>query len=76
MEDKELNFEVSSLGECCIPSPMKGVHFVNKEAHVLFHHHLREINAFLEAGKRPCASKWQGRGRRSTLIHQNSSAGL
>lgn len=53
MKDHDLNFQIPSLGECRIPSPMKGVHFVNREAHVLFHHNFREINTFLEAGKKP-----------------------
>jgi len=53
MKDKDLNFEVSNLGECRIPSPMKGVHFLSPEAHVLFHHNLGEINAFVEKGQKP-----------------------
>jgi 6-phosphofructokinase 1 len=60
MEDKDLNFEVTNLGECRIPSPMKGDYFVDTEAHVLFHHNLKEINAFIEAGKRPLCFEMAG----------------
>jgi 6-phosphofructokinase 1 len=53
MTRKELNFEISHLGECRIPSPMTGVDFVDNDRHVLYHAYLEEIQPILEAGKTP-----------------------
>ena len=53
MEINDLDFTISRLGECRIPSPMSGVQFVNEEAHVLYQGDLREIESYQKAGKRP-----------------------
>ena len=49
----DLNFEVSRLGECRIPSPMSKAKFVNAREHVLYHTNLREIESFLQKGMQP-----------------------
>lgn len=49
----DLNLAVSRLGECRIPSPMSGVHFVSDDEHVLYHSSLREIEGFQARGKEP-----------------------
>jgi 6-phosphofructokinase 1 len=49
----ELNFGVSSLGECHIPSPMSGAQFVKEKEHVLYHTNLSEIESFLNKGMQP-----------------------
>ena len=48
-----LNFEVSRLGECHIPSPMSKAKFINEREHVLYHTNLREIESFLQKGMQP-----------------------
>jgi 6-phosphofructokinase 1 len=53
MKQAELDFSVSQLGECRIPSPMISRHFVNDDDHVLYHNNLREIEEYLKAGKPP-----------------------
>jgi 6-phosphofructokinase 1 len=53
MEAIDLDLEVSRLGECRIPSPMSGMHFVNDDEHVLYHSNLNEIEALKAAGERP-----------------------
>jgi 6-phosphofructokinase 1 len=53
MKESDLDFKVMRLGECRIPSPMKGIQFVNDEEHVLYHGKLREIETLLDAGKTP-----------------------
>jgi len=53
MEQNDLDFKVMTLGECRIPSPMKGIQFVKDEEHVLYHGKLEEIETYLDAGKRP-----------------------
>ncbi len=53
MTEKNLNFDISQLGECRIPSPMTGVQFLDDEKHVLYHRDLEEIRSFLETGKIP-----------------------
>ena len=53
MKDTYLDLTIPRLGECRIPSPMKGIQFVNDEEHVLYHSKLEEIESYLGAGKRP-----------------------
>jgi 6-phosphofructokinase 1 len=53
MEGSDLDLEVPRLGECGIPSPMSGIHFVDDDEHVLYHSNLMEIEAIQAAGKRP-----------------------
>jgi 6-phosphofructokinase 1 len=50
---KELDFTVAKLGECAIPSPMSGVHFVKEDDQVLYHSDLREIRQCMSLGKEP-----------------------
>jgi len=60
MEINDLDFTISRLGECRIPSPMSGVQFVNEEAHVLYQGDLREIESYQKAGKRPPSFEMAG----------------
>lgn len=53
MQNSDLDFTISRLGECRIPSPMSGVQFVSEEAHVLYSGDLREIENYQKADKRP-----------------------
>lgn len=49
----DLNFEVSRLDECRIPSPMSKAKFINEREHVLYHTNLWEIESFLQKGMQP-----------------------
>jgi len=60
MENTDLNFEITKLGECRFPSPMAGVRFVRDEEHGLIHSDLREIKKFLEGGKEPPSMELAG----------------
>jgi 6-phosphofructokinase 1 len=53
MQDADVNFAISKLGECRIPSPMKGVHFVTDDENVLYHGKLQELESYLRDGKAP-----------------------
>jgi len=53
MQDADVNFAISKLGECRIPSPMKGVHFVTDDEKVLYHGKLQELESYLRDGKAP-----------------------
>lgn len=58
MNEIDLNFAISSLGECRIPSPLTGVRFIAEGEHVLYPSDLRAIKGYLEAGKEPpCLEK-------------------
>lgn len=58
MQEIDLNFTVSKLGECQISSPVTGVRFVEDEEHVLYHSDFRELRGYLDAGnKPPCLEK-------------------
>lgn len=53
MEVNDLDLIVPKLGECRIPSPMSGVHFIADETHVLYHGNLKTVESYQEAGKKP-----------------------
>ncbi len=53
MQDADANFTITTLGECRIPSPMKGAHFVRDEQQVLLHGTLAQVEELLRAGKTP-----------------------
>ena len=49
----DLNFEVSRLGVCTIPSPMKGAPFVDERERVIYHTNANEIKSFLDKSMQP-----------------------
>jgi 6-phosphofructokinase 1 len=53
MKNSDLDFAVSRLSECRIPSPMSGTKFVSDDERVLYHSNLAEIECLLAEGKRP-----------------------
>jgi 6-phosphofructokinase 1 len=53
METKDLNLNVSTLGECRIPSPMETKQFVHDEDKVLYHHRIERIRAYLDSDEEP-----------------------
>jgi 6-phosphofructokinase 1 len=53
MKTPDLDFSISTLGECRIPSPMTHAHFVPDTDHVLYHHDLPTIEAYQRAGNSP-----------------------
>ncbi len=53
MIEADLDFTISRLGECRIPSPMSGMRFVGDDEHVLYNSHSAEIRRCVEDGKEP-----------------------
>ena len=53
MMESDLDFGISSLGECRIPSPMSGIRFVGDDDRVLYNSYSAEIRACLAEGKEP-----------------------
>jgi 6-phosphofructokinase 1 len=53
MIESNLDFTISKLGECRIPSPMSGIRFVGEDDHVLYNSYSAEIRACLSEGKEP-----------------------
>jgi 6-phosphofructokinase 1 len=53
VEEVNLDFIVNRLGECLVPSPMSGVHFIDEDDHVLYNNNLRIIQEYLKAGTTP-----------------------
>ena len=48
-----LNFKISSLGECNISSPIKGIQYVAESEQILYHSDVNEVNAIVKAGGEP-----------------------
>ncbi len=53
MMESDLDFGISSLGKCSIPSPMSGIRFVRENDRVLYNSYSEEIRACLSEGKEP-----------------------
>jgi 6-phosphofructokinase 1 len=53
MIESNLDFTISRLGECRIPSPMGGIRFVGEDDHVLYNSNSVEIRACLSEGREP-----------------------
>jgi len=60
MDDRDLNFEISKLGECRVSSPMSGVRFVNDGEKILYHAGLRRLEDIFSAGEKPPALEMAG----------------
>ncbi|MDH4043959.1 MAG: ATP-dependent 6-phosphofructokinase [Gemmatimonadota bacterium] len=50
-QDADLDFAISRLGECRVPSPMQGVRFVRDDEQVLYHGDAQAAAAVVRAGK-------------------------
>lgn len=57
---KNLDFSVARLGECRIPSPIRGVRFVADDARVVYPTEVREIKSYFQAGREPPALELAG----------------
>lgn len=53
MDIKKSDFQISRLGDCRIPSPMKGIQFVEEGKYVLYHAHLSEVEGCLKGDVAP-----------------------
>ena len=60
MTENELDFRISTLGECRIPSPMTGTRFVSDGEHVLYSSYSAEIRSCLAEGREPPAMELAG----------------
>jgi 6-phosphofructokinase 1 len=53
MDEVDVSFAVSRLGECRIPTPLKGVRYISDEERVLYHGTLKNVEDLIRAGKTP-----------------------
>jgi 6-phosphofructokinase 1 len=53
MDEVDVSFAVSRLGECYIPTPLKGVRYISDEEQVLYHGTLKDVENLIRAGKTP-----------------------
>jgi 6-phosphofructokinase 1 len=60
MNIKDLNMNVSTLGECHIPSTMETRQFVHDEDRILYHHRTEKIRAYLSSGEEPPSFEMAG----------------
>ncbi len=57
---KNSDFEIQTLGECAIPSPMQTPQFVGDEERILYHAALSDIQEYLGSGKQPPSFEMAG----------------
>jgi len=60
MPDGDLDFTITRLGECRIPSPMSHVRFTRDDERVLYHSRLEEMKAWLDKHTDPPAMEAAG----------------
>ncbi|MBN1830776.1 MAG: ATP-dependent 6-phosphofructokinase [Deltaproteobacteria bacterium] len=60
MNIKDLNMNVSTLGECRIPSPMETKQFVHDEDRVIYQHRIEKIRAYMSSGEEPPSFEMAG----------------
>ncbi len=53
MMDTDLDFTTTKIGECRIPSPMKGARFIRDDERVLYHSLLNDIKPWIDKGADP-----------------------
>ena len=49
----DLNFDITRLGECSIPSPMKGAPFVDEEERLIYNTRMNDTNPFISQIRSP-----------------------
>ena len=64
MELKNSDFEIQSLGECRILSPMTAANFVEDEERALYHGTVAGIKEFINSGQQPPAFEMAGPRKR------------
>jgi 6-phosphofructokinase 1 len=52
MAESDLDFKISRIGECRIPSPMQTGHFVADDELVLYHDKVAEVGAYIQSGRK------------------------
>jgi len=60
MQDNNMDFAISRLGKCRIPSPMSGVRFISDDEYVLYHGNLMDIENFNKTGRKPLSFEMAG----------------
>ena len=68
---KQKELQISKLGDCSIPSPMKGVNFTGDEEHILYHRDLTAIQAYLNQGDDP--PRFEAAGPRKSIFFNPSN---
>jgi 6-phosphofructokinase 1 len=69
--EEPFDFRVQSLGECMIPSPMKGVRFTNDSERILLDCEFKEIKRYLDANLEP--PQFEAAGPREKIFFDPSA---
>jgi 6-phosphofructokinase 1 len=72
----DLDFTISRLGPCRVPSPMTGVRFTGDDEHVLFHSRLEDLRPSLDAGTMPPAMECAGPRERVFFDSSSLACGI
>jgi 6-phosphofructokinase 1 len=73
---QQLDFRVSRLGECAIPSPLSGIRFVRESERILYDSDLDRIKATLAAGDEPWSFEAGGPRERMFFDPSTLSCGI
>jgi 6-phosphofructokinase 1 len=73
---QELNFQVPTLGECAIPSPLRGIRFARESERILYDVDLDRITASVAAGRAPWSFEAAGPRERIFFDASTLSCGI
>ena len=76
MMENDLDFTIEKLGECTIPSPLKGMPFVSDEKRVLYHSEPSEVKSYFDEGRIPPAIECSGPREKIFFDPQGMSCGI
>lgn len=70
------DFNVKTLGECTVQSPMKGIQFADEQEHILYHHDLTIVKEYLAKGDDPPVFEVAGAREKIFFDPANLSCGI
>jgi len=73
---KQQDFTVQTLGQCTIPSPMKGIQFTDNEEHILYHRDLTAIQEYMHEDEDPPSFEAAGPRRKIFFDPSGLSCGI
>jgi len=70
------DFNVKTLGDCTIPSPLKEIQFADEKEHILFHSDLKIVKSYLEKGEEPPVFEMAGPREKIFFDPENLTCGI
>ena len=73
---KQQDFNVPTLGECTVLSPLEGIDFIDSQEHILYHFDAGKVKRYLEKGEDPPNFESAGPREKIFFNPENLSCGI